>query len=277
MANERYFSLQSTLDLQTALVTNISTYKPLWKKNIDLTCTLRFELQTEKNTRDEPKRGGKVREAFWLAKPGSINTTCFKTCFKIGFVEKSAFKTVPCLPPPFLNFSWPKKKTKNISPSSGRKRNSSFPLVSMDGNEQIRIKWFSMHSYGKCRFDLRTFRLTNCLPIWIKFVSRNPTVLFSSVGELRDFPWSSHVPLHPNTVFASVSYLACLFKNKQLWISYHLGNGDTEWYTNCGTVISLNILGMENSGLPENGRQELAWEIQQAHGQESLPKCQVAC
>ena len=49
-----------------------------------------------------------------------------------------------------------KGKKGKISPSSGRRWNSSFPLVSMDRKEQIRIKWFSMHSYGKCRFDLRT-------------------------------------------------------------------------------------------------------------------------
>ena len=50
-------------------------------------------------------------------------------------------------------------------------------VVSTDGKEQIRIKWFSMHSYGKFRFNIRTFQLENHLPIRIKFLSRDPTVM----------------------------------------------------------------------------------------------------
>ena len=48
----------------------------------------------------------------------------------------------------------------------------------MDGKEQIRVKWFSMNSYGKCRFNIRTFQPENHLPIRIKFLSRDPTVIY---------------------------------------------------------------------------------------------------
>ena len=41
---------------------------------------------------------------------------------------------------------------------------------------RLGIKWFSMHSYVKCIFNLRTFRPTDTVPIWINSVGRGSTV-----------------------------------------------------------------------------------------------------
>ena len=51
-----------------------------------------------------------------------------------------------------------------------------------------------MHSYGKCRFDLRTFWLENHLPIRIKFSSQDPTVYQKDL----------HVPENPDSVVADL-------------------------------------------------------------------------